>query len=552
MIGLEPFQVTLTPDATIGVESTTIRWLDASATPDPQWDLTRRADDRLAIYNHATGTTVAWASPDDVFHVQDIAIEGTSSLDAGTLDGLDSDQFLRRDIAATHASDLDVQGTLSTSGNTVLSTADEGSLDAGTLAGNTLADTRPGASDDGTTVVAGVSDYDFGQYLQVTDDGDGTVTVDSVGGNAVGSTATASGDGTTTTFTLQHDLGATPASVDVTPLTEDAVADHYVTAVSATSIDLTYAAAPPSGTDNLEWHVTAFGNDGSGKHAVEVQDNSTQVDLADTFDFAGGLSVTNPSDGTVSIESPPGVEIRDNGSTAQSATSFIDFDTNLAVTTTTDGVTVTGSDTYPSVSADGSVVVGAPTDIAIGDNLTAADDGDSTVTIHASSDANTLDGVDSTQFLRSDEADDHTSTLGVTTLAPAVDTIALTGPVEPTVGTPIQHESGGTLHYARVRRDGLQGLGQGGNLPTDYGMTLEADATLAFIEPDNDRVAGWVNTNNESLTMAGGARFGDAGGDPSGDLALDVRGEARMRLENRQSDPSSPADGRIWIRTDSV
>jgi hypothetical protein len=61
-----------------------------------------------------------------------------------------------------------------------------------------------------------------------------------------------SGDGSATSFTIAHGLSTTPTYVDVTPSTEDAIADHYVTA-DGTNITINYAAAPPSGTDNLGW-----------------------------------------------------------------------------------------------------------------------------------------------------------------------------------------------------------------------------------------------------------------------------------------------------------
>lgn len=45
---------------------------------------------------------------------------------------------------------------------------------------SSAADTRTNVSDDGTQVVAGVSDINFGSNLTVTDDTDGTVTIDSI------------------------------------------------------------------------------------------------------------------------------------------------------------------------------------------------------------------------------------------------------------------------------------------------------------------------------------------------------------------------------------
>lgn len=68
-------------------------------------------------------------------------------------------------------------------------------------------------------------------------------------------TATASGDGSTTTFTLSHNLGSTPTAVSVQPTSADAAGDFHVSSKSSTSIDVTYASAPASGTDNLTWDI---------------------------------------------------------------------------------------------------------------------------------------------------------------------------------------------------------------------------------------------------------------------------------------------------------
>jgi hypothetical protein len=526
-----------------------VRWHDT--TDAALWDIHTDQSDNLRLTNEATGTTTAWAAPDDVFHVQDLVIEGNSSIDAGTLDGLDSAQFLRSDISDTTNGDLDVQGTLSETGNPVLTTADEGSLDAGTLGGATLTQTRPEVTDDGSQIEAGPSSIDFGQYLEASADGDGTITVDSLGGNAVGDTTTTSGDGSTTTFTLTHGLGITPVSVDVTPLTEDASADHWVSAVRDTDLDVTYSGAPPSGTDNLSWHVTAVGNDGSATHAVQLEDAGSQIGLADTLNFDTALAVSSPSDGRAAINWAS--SITDSGAEVAVGPDTITFGQHLSATGDgSGGVTIDGQDTYPSVSNNGSVVESAPTDINTGSRITASSDGDGTVTLTTPGDANTLDGIDSNQFLRSDVGDIHRGQLSLTELgaadATSVDVVHSLAVAE---NEAVENTSGSSYYALTPRRSGLQSLTNGSNLPTDSGMALEMDATLAFLETDNDRVSGWVDTNSNTLTMAGGIRVGDAGGAPDG-VTLDVRGEARLQVENRTSDPSNPEPGQLWFRTDLI
>jgi len=65
-------------------------------------------------------------------------------------------------------------------------------------------------------------------------------------------TATFSGDGTTTQFSIAHGLVSTPTKVLVTPMTADAASDFYVT-TDDTNIYINYKSAPPSGTDNLKF-----------------------------------------------------------------------------------------------------------------------------------------------------------------------------------------------------------------------------------------------------------------------------------------------------------
>ena len=74
---------------------------------------------------------------------------------------------------------------------------------------------------------------------------------DNIGFNNInGGTATFSGDGTTTAFSIPHSLPATPTKVSVVPQSADAAGTFYVTA-DATNITINYSAAPPAGTNNI-------------------------------------------------------------------------------------------------------------------------------------------------------------------------------------------------------------------------------------------------------------------------------------------------------------
>jgi len=61
-----------------------------------------------------------------------------------------------------------------------------------------------------------------------------------------------SGDGSTTTFRIEHGLANTPSKYVVSPLTPDADASRTIT-VDSTYITITFDTAPPSGTDNIKF-----------------------------------------------------------------------------------------------------------------------------------------------------------------------------------------------------------------------------------------------------------------------------------------------------------
>jgi len=69
-------------------------------------------------------------------------------------------------------------------------------------------------------------------------------------------TATFSGDGTKTQFSISHGLVSTPSRVLATPMTKDAAGDFYITK-DDTNIYVNYLSAPPSGSNNvkLSWYA---------------------------------------------------------------------------------------------------------------------------------------------------------------------------------------------------------------------------------------------------------------------------------------------------------
>ena len=96
-----------------------------------------------------------------------------------------------------------------------------------------------------------------GASANILDEGDNTLIKRNLGYTTENSgTATFSGDGTTTQFSIAHGLVSEPSKVQVTPMTEDAAGDFYVTK-DATNIYVNYLSAPPSGSNNvkLSWYA---------------------------------------------------------------------------------------------------------------------------------------------------------------------------------------------------------------------------------------------------------------------------------------------------------
>lgn len=85
---------------------------------------------------------------------------------------------------------------------------------------------------------------------------------------------TKNGDGTTKVFLLPHSLGTTPAAASVHPTSEDCSTDFWITSKSSSNVEVTYAAAPPSGTNNLTWDVLTNDGTGTGETAADTATKS--------------------------------------------------------------------------------------------------------------------------------------------------------------------------------------------------------------------------------------------------------------------------------------
>ena len=310
-----------------------------------------------------------------------------TDIDASTLDGRDSTAFVQADGSVALTGPLDAGGNALTNTTGVESaggltlTADADASGTGTLAlavGATtgLSVTQAGDVDvpdgalsqqgvsvatidqtgidaqntDGTTLVSAAKTVTAGTDLSFADDGDGSVTLSYTGSGvtssaAVGDQPTASGDGTQTSFTLAHSLGAVPDAVSVDPASPAASTDYRIETVTATDVTITYESPPPTGTDNLAWHVTTTA---SGLEAITVSnDGSIVVANPTDLNLAGGLTASDDGDTTVTLATDATVPTLDASETVTANWRFdagvgVGADATLGVTNTS-GTTQFGS-----------------------------------------------------------------------------------------------------------------------------------------------------------------------------------------------------------------
>lgn len=167
--------------------------------------------------------------------------------------------------------------------------------------------------DDGVVVASSVPNINFGTGLNVSGDGDGSVTATVELGDFTtddlpeGSTNlyftdgrvddrlneirpafqdAFSGDGTATEFQIVHGLSVTPAAWLVTPATDDASGFSHVTA-DDTYLYVSYDTPPPSGTGNVVINWTASGVGTTASPTFQTTDDlnfSKQVTTGGSID----------------------------------------------------------------------------------------------------------------------------------------------------------------------------------------------------------------------------------------------------------------------------
>ena len=336
-----------------------------------------------------------------------------------------------------------------------------------------------------------------GDGNNVLNEGD-PINADTLGGNSPSSYLRADAASTLasgTTITVDGTVTAGSGAIDATTLDgsdaqgiRPSVADDG-TQVLAGPTDINFAGNLDV-TDDADGTLTVAVADPDSVNdtRVNVSDDGTQVvSYATDINFAGGLGVTDDADGSVTVDgSPTGVS--DSGTSVVDPVSDINFASGVAVTDDGDGsVTIDASvaDTHADVSANGSTVLSNVDDINFASNLSVADDGDGSVTVNANidnADADTLDGLDATAFLRSDQAASTSYQLTVGgglalsgSAITAADSLTFDGGTDNTATIDIPDASDGVVELVDQNNTDATVM----RAPTGGPLTIEYDTALA-------------------------------------------------------------------------
>ncbi|PSP94252.1 hypothetical protein BRC91_06685 [Halobacteriales archaeon QS_4_62_28] len=351
-------------------------------------------------------------------------------------------------------------------------------------------DTHTDVSEDGSTVVSDVADLDFATNLSVTDDGDGTVTVDSVdtgevnnGTNLGGGTNVYSGkSGTSLEFRSFKSGGSV--------------------SISSSSGEITI-------TGNGEANTAS--NTGTGKGLFKTKSGTDLVFKS----LIGGsnLSVSAGTDALTldATDTDTHTDVSDGGSTVLRDVSDINFGTDLSVTDDADGsVTVDASttDTRTNVSDNGSTVVTDSGDINFATNLTVTNDGDGTVTVDSTGEANTASNTGTGKGLfktksGTDLVFRSLTTAGALSATQNTDTVSIGGPWADGDGDSLLEPRSGT-GYTGIDLSSVSGA----QVVTPWVGTSSATAFEAFVNSSQVAHFGTTASDHDEVTGSGNVVFG--------------------------------------------
>ncbi|MFC6864102.1 twin-arginine translocation signal domain-containing protein [Halomicroarcula sp. GCM10025817] len=171
-----------------------------------------------------------------------IRIEADENGDRGDV-YIDDSLIVRNEFETSAGSTTDPSYTFTNNNNTGLYQPDSGVL------GITAAGQRTAVFDNGTTRVNGDVTATDGPKTKLWDGSAGHSP------NLPATTVTVSGDGSTTSFSLEHPLDTRPSVATVTPSSADAAGTFWVQTKGRDAVTITYESAPPNGRANLTYEL---------------------------------------------------------------------------------------------------------------------------------------------------------------------------------------------------------------------------------------------------------------------------------------------------------
>lgn len=192
-----------------------------------------------------------------------VVSDGGSSVAAGELSSDGSDWFFGTSQGIKQASDIGSGG--GSGGYTTESVTESGNGSTTTFTFSHTLNTVPeGIAVLPTTRAASTDFWVSGgttSQIEITFAAAPSTGTDNLGFNLLAAptdvaTVTASGDGTTTTFTLSHGFGSPPEDVVVEAGSRAASTDFWISGGTTSAVEVTFASAPSTGTDNLEFHLS--------------------------------------------------------------------------------------------------------------------------------------------------------------------------------------------------------------------------------------------------------------------------------------------------------
>lgn len=415
-----------------------------------------------------------------------------------------------------------------------------------------VTNTHINVENNGTQTLADVDAVNFATDLDVSDDGDGSVTVDSTA--STGASTNISNDGSqvvdstddinfTNNLTASDDADGT-ATVETSALNEEQVEDTVNSLLSGGSnVSLSY--------DDPNDTLTIDSSDADSH--TDVSEGGTLVvsDVGDV-NFADNLSVADDGDGTVTVDAVDSgdtrTDVSDSVGVVVAETEDVTFtasgDASVSVTADGDGtatvdVSATDTDTRTDISDSGGVVVSDTEDVTFDStgsaSVSVASDGDGTGTV-------TVDATDTdTHF---DVSEDGTSVLT------DVATLNVTNALDAT--NPSGSQADLAVDESAIALSNLSGYPVGtGDLDFDTATQTELDSHSGTSDAHHTRYSDEEAQDAIDALLSAGDKLSYTYDDPNNTLTIDTSALDTNEVQDTVNNLMAASSNLSWAYDDA-